>query len=1228
MNQKSCWGAAHPPFGNRAGARRGGFVLAALLFAAAIPAAWAATNDVLVNHDVVPTSATGPAGGDFSYQPIVVLNAGTSATNVALTEKMPLGVTLNSIEVVPAGQGTCTAPAMPVVTTAANQTIQCNLADITAPGVANGIRVKFDVTIPGVNTNWEALASASAAETDSDPSNNQNLPRNITTYDAADLGITLTAPANVTQFQSFDYTATVVNNGPSTVTGEVTVSFTVPSGITVSGAGSNGWTCTPNGGGQGTQLQCSHAGPTANGATLADLVIPATASVTGQVSASASVSGKTSAGAAFPDGQDTNNTDNVTVTIASDDVVNVSMTKSVTPATVDKDKTNNQVTFTLQPTRASGSVAPTAVQINDTLPAGFTFGAFTQQNGWDCSASSGNAIDCSFTGTAPAVGGTYPALKFTATVDGTAVTGTSITNTAIVGAGNESAGQDGDNSDTATVNLSDTVALTLAKTVSKSPIKTGEPFTFDLKVKNTGSVDVLPNQTITVVDHIPADITISGFSATAGGPTWACITLPATGPVDVTCTTTSGLVAGTSSTITLNATGTFTGTGSHDHIVNSASITGVTGRDFTQVDDNASVNVSENQVNLSIQKVADQASVATGDVVTYTLTVTNEDTTNPSTGIVVKDALTNLVTSQDACPMDVSGSCTAAGPWPNGGFVSATSTQGGICSASGGINSRSRTVTCNIATLAAGASATITIKAIHYAADGAQATTVHNTATVASTEVEDADSTDDSASADVDVTPKTNIQVFKEPSPSPAAIGEPVTYTVHVYNAGPSKAANVTLSDVLPANAHWIASGFDAGTATCNAIADDATGATLNCSWTAQLAPNQQFAVKYQLRSVHDAQVGDVLHNPVDVTTTTAETTLADNHAEADVTLKAADLDVLINMQHTADGLIVANHEGTEYTITVTNNGPSSYATDVKMVDVFPGVLDLNGQQLPSSAVFSFQGLTSVTSTRTGSTAGIADCTAPAVGATSGPLTCLFDKMAPGETITIKFKMNAESLPNGDTGTIFHNATVDIFETEHLDNGTDVLANNFTNDRTSARQTADTPLPEVADLALVKTASSEVDNGGAALSGGDALTFTLQVTNLGPDASSNAVVHDPLPQGLDFGSATGPGGDCTFDMTTLLISCPVGALAVNGTATFTIRTVLSTPYDGARPLVNLATVSGDGDPNPGNDSDDSKTEIALPPYVEVPTLGTWALLLLMGLVGLIGGVAGRRRKQV
>ena len=788
--------------------------------------------------------------------------------------------------------------------------------------------------------------------------------------------------------------------------------------------------------------------------------------------------------------------------------------------------------------------------------------------------------------------------------------------------------------------MSNEVSLTLSKTASQSPIKAGEPFSYSLTVRNNGDLAVLPTQVITLVDSIPAGIRVTG----AGGTDWSCSAVggfPVDGAADITCTHSAGLESGDSTTLTLNAVGTFSGSGSFVALVNTASVNGVSGRDgFTPISNSATVNVSENEVALGITKQASPTSVKSGEEVTYTITVKNEDTDNASTGIVVTDALNKLVTSRDACTYDVNGNCTGDRPWPNGGLtvsdISISGGTGGSCSANGNKDSRSRTVTCTINELAADATATITIKARHFARDGAQNETVENIASVRSTEVAYGGE-NPKAETEVTVTPVADLQVFKEPSPDPAAVGEPITYTVHVHNAGPSYAANVNLQDVLPGNAHWIAGSLSAS-GTCydqgstatpkGSIADDSMGATLACDWPStagelgtQLAPNAQYAVTYKLRSAPDAEPDDdVLHNRVDVTTTTDEMRTDNNHAEANVTLSTAALDVLINMQHTADALLLGDE--TEYTITVTNNGPS-YATDVKMTDVFPGNLVIGGTEYPSSATFSWKGGLDVQSNQQGALTAADVCAEPALDATAGPLVCTFDKMAPGETMTIKFRMAAESLPDGrDVGTIFHNASVTLFETEWLADGSDVLANNTTSDRTSARRDAGSPTPEVADLGVVKTASASVDQDSEPLEPGEALTYTLTVTNHGPAQSTQGRVSDELPEGLDFVSAS---AGCGFADTSRMLSCDVGTLDAGASVVFTVQTTLAEGYRGPAIVTNVARVGAPGDPNPDNDKDEVKTKVKT--LAAIPTVSQWALLLMVLMLAVWGSRHLRRARR-
>ena len=75
-------------------------------------------------------------------------------------------------------------------------------------------------------------------------------------------------------------------------------------------------------------------------------------------------------------------------------------------------------------------------------------------------------------------------------------------------------------------------------------------------------------------------------------------------------------------------------------------------------------------------------------------------------------------------------------------------------------------------------------------------------------------------------------------------------------------------------------------------------------------------------------------------------------------------------------------------------------------------------------------------------------------------------------------------------------------------------------DPNTANNTASaTETPQQADLALTKTVSDPTPNVG------DTITFTVTLTNTGPDAATGVQVTDLLPAGLTFVSATPSQGD-------------------------------------------------------------------------------------------------------
>jgi uncharacterized repeat protein (TIGR01451 family) len=106
-----------------------------------------------------------------------------------------------------------------------------------------------------------------------------------------------------------------------------------------------------------------------------------------------------------------------------------------------------------------------------------------------------------------------------------------------------------------------------------------------------------------------------------------------------------------------------------------------------------------------------------------------------------------------------------------------------------------------------------------------------------------------------------------------------------------------------------------------------------------------------------------------------------------------------------------------------------------------------------------------------------------------------------------------------------------------------------------------TPVPS-ADLSIAKSASA------SAVAVGDTLSYTITVTNAGPNDDTAVVVTDPLPANATFVSATTSAGSCSGAAT---ISCAIGNLAANATATIVVTTTAAH----AGTLSNTATVAGD-----------------------------------------------------
>lgn len=1070
----------------------------------------------------------------------------------------------------------------------------------------------------------------------------------------------------------FTYTLRIDNNGPNAATG-VTLTDTIPTGSTFVDVAT-------------TSGSCSEAAGTVN-CTLGNIAFNTHQTVTIRVRLpSARVWTNTAtAGSATTDPNTSNNVNSVQDTTATQ-AADLALVATPSAANV---VAGQGYSYALQAVNNGPDAADGSQRITFTVPAGASITAAPTGTGWSCTPSGGyplnsGTISCVRSGTlangASAAVLTVPAVS---NVNGTvtaafAVDGLKPDNSAMPD------GNTGNNTASADVTSTAGADVSITKTASSSNVAVGGTVQYTLTPRLNGGVS-LAGQLVTVTDTLGAGL--SFVSAVGSG--WLCdasitctrteytganftnmptITVTATATGNGVLGNTAGVSTGQPDPVPANNSASVNVTASNDadmRLIKSASVNPVVpnvpfnyalaarnlgplavpaGQAITITDQVPAGVTLTGLVSAAgwtcdalpvsgpaawsctratgLNANTDAPVVTVSAVLTGTGTATNNacvalgagvrtdsNAANDCVGVgviatatgadlrvlsktaapdpvVAGQNLTYVITVDNAGPdaaTNVVVSDTLGSLVNTGGFQSAVASQGS-CTPNSVTNGTSQNLSCNLGTLTAGAQATVTVVVRPSIATTGSRT---NTATVRSNDVGDPNPANNSASVTSQVTAIVDLTAAKTATPLSVPAGAPITYVATVRNTGPSTAQNVQAVDVLPANAAFV-SATASGGGSCTTPAVGATGGTLTCTW-ASLTNGSQNTVTYVLRPLGTAAGGTVV-NTVNVSTSTAESNTANNSATTTTAVTAAQLDILVNKVDSADPVDLG--QPTTYTITINNSGPS-FGTNVVMTDVFPA---------PGStptATFSYQGALTVNNG--------GSCTEPTLGATSGTLTCSFPGLASGQTATVTYVMRAETLTvaGATSGTAFNQASVVVDETETT------MANNVvTHDTTARRFTVAT------DLALTKTAPA------GPLASGAALAYTLVVTNNGPLASDGAQVVDTLPAGVTFVSAA----DCVNNAGT--VRCAVGPLAVGASRTFTLNTTLSSPYNGARPLVNTATVDAPGDTNPGNNSASASTRVTGDTTNSIPTLSEWGLVLLAALLGLLAWrrpAAGWRR---
>ena len=249
------------------------------------------------------TSTNGGTGGPASASVDVVappaISKAFGATSLGLNGTTSLSFTTTN----PAGNAvaltgvafTDTLPAGLVVATPNGLTGSCGGGTITANAGSNSISLSGATIAAGgsctFSVNVTAVASGTQVNTTSNVTSTNGGTGNAATASinvlAPDLAITKTHTGTFVKGQTADYTITVSNVGAGPTSGTVTVTDTLPGGLTATAMSGTGWTCT-----LGT-LTCTRSDALAAGASYPPITLTVSIAATApnSLSNSAAVTG-------------------------------------------------------------------------------------------------------------------------------------------------------------------------------------------------------------------------------------------------------------------------------------------------------------------------------------------------------------------------------------------------------------------------------------------------------------------------------------------------------------------------------------------------------------------------------------------------------------------------------------------------------------------------------------------------------------------------------------------------------------------------------------------------------------------------------------------------------------------------------------------------------------------------------------------------------------------------
>ena len=355
---------------------------------------------------------------------------------------------------------------------------------------------------------------------------------------------------------------------------------------------------------------------------------------------------------------------------------------------------------------------------------------------------------------------------------------------------------------------------------------------------------------------------------------------------------------------------------------------------------------------------------------------------------------------------------------------------------------------------------------------------------------------DDDDQVTIDPKAQVDLELTKLVDKTTASVGDVVTFTVSVVNKGPNATAGVTVDDLLPNGLAFVSATPTVGSYnnttgiwTIGQLAKDATASMVIKAIANATAKN---CAEVETANQQDIDSTPGNFNPV---------TESPNEDDDDCKTVTVSPKIDLELTKVVDNASPVAGNAVTFTISVVNKGPSN-ATNVNVKDLLPAGLTYLSSTPSVGTYNAATGVWTIGSINANVTRTLT-ITATATGTPTMATNCA--------EVSGATEADADSTP-GNAGSV------------HED------------DDACAKVTTS---PQRIDLELTKA----VNNASPAIGG--TVSFTVTVTNKGPQNATGVAVDDVLPGGFQYVSNSGGYNPSTGIWT-------IGNLNVNQTATLTI----------------------------------------------------------------------------